>query len=248
MYGWRGKLGLLIPANNTIIEPEMSKVLPEGAAAFATRMIVEGAFNSEALNRMETQASRGTGELALSQVDVIVYACMSTSLVKGKQWDCSFQERIQGQGVELITAAQCTAKALIELQAKNVAVLTPYPSTIQPLVAPYFQEWGLNPVALKSLDIDDYHAVTRVTPESLYREARAMGFKGADALCILATDLRTLEVIAPLEHDLGIPVVSTNLAIFWAFLDILGLRDTGSAPDCALMDSLKKGLGIFQGG
>ncbi|MFZ5943045.1 MAG: maleate cis-trans isomerase family protein [Bacillota bacterium] len=239
MYGWRGKLGLLIPANNTVIEPEINKMLPNGAAAFATRMIVEGPFNGEALHRMEIQASRGIDELLLSQVDVIAYACMSTSIVKGKDWDMSFQERLKGKGVEMITAAHCTIKALLELNAKNVAILTPYPAAIQQMVTPYFQDWGLNPVSLNSLNIDDYHAVTRVTSQNLYREAKSLNLKKAQALCILATDLRTLEVITPLEKDLGIPVVSTNLAILWAFLKILGIKETGNySPDCTLMNNI----------
>ena len=78
-----------------------------------------------------------------------------------------------------------------------MAVLTPYPAAIQSLVVPYFQAVGLDLVALTSLDIDDYHAVTRVTPETVYRAVRAMDLKGAEAVCLLATDLRTIEAIVP---------------------------------------------------
>ncbi|HHV14000.1 MAG TPA: hypothetical protein GXX75_27410 [Clostridiales bacterium] len=235
MYGWRGKLGLLVPANNTVIEPELGRILPMGTALFSTRMIVEGAFDAQALHRMETQTSRGTEELLMSQVDMIAYSCMSTSLAKGKQWDESFQERLPGKLVRITTAAQCTTSALLSLNIKNVAILTPYPAAIQSLVAPYFQEWGLNPVSLESLDIDDYHAVTRVTPESVYRAVKSMDIKDAEAVCILATDLRTIEVITPLEDDLGIPVVSTNLAMCWSFIKNMGIRDPQFKPDCRLM-------------
>ncbi|HHY36467.1 MAG TPA: hypothetical protein GX518_02115 [Firmicutes bacterium] len=235
MYGWRGKLGLLVPANNTVIEPELNRLLPPGTAAFATRMIVEGPFTAEALHRMETQAGRGIRELLLSRVDMIVYACMSTSLAKGDQWDRSFAQGLPEEPVKITTAARCTIRALQALGAKKVAVLTPYPAAIQSLVAPYFQAAGLEPAALASLDIDDYHAVTQVTPERLYRAVRSMDLGGAEAVCLLATDLRTIEAIVPLEQDLGIPVVSTNLAICWSFLTELGIREQRPQPECKLM-------------
>ncbi|MFY9371263.1 MAG: hypothetical protein WAQ41_03085 [bacterium] len=235
MYGWRGKLGLLVPANNTVIEPELNQLLLPGTALFATRMIVEGAFDAEALHRMETQTGRGTRELLMSQVDMIVYACMSTSLAKGNQWDKSFEQRLPGEPVKITTAARCTTRALLSLDVEKVAVLTPYPAAIQSLVVPYFQAVGLDLVSLTSLDIDDYHAVTRVTPETVYRAVRAMDLKGAEAVCLLATDLRTIEAIVPLEQDLGIPVVSTNLAICWSFIEEMGLRDPQPKLGCRLM-------------
>jgi maleate cis-trans isomerase len=46
----------------------------------------------------------------------------------------------------------------------------------------------------------------------------------ADALCILATDFRTIEAIGPLERDLGKPVVTNNQAVLWACLRRAGLE------------------------
>ncbi|MEM2552944.1 MAG: hypothetical protein QXE02_05435, partial [Sulfolobales archaeon] len=53
---------------------------------------------------------------------------------------------------------------------------------------------------------------------SLYRE-------GAEGLFISCTNLRTFEVIEPLEKDLGIPVVTSNQASLWASLRGLGIRE-----------------------
>lgn len=41
-YGGLGKIGLLVPSNNTVAEPDFRRVLPPGYAAFATRMIFQG--------------------------------------------------------------------------------------------------------------------------------------------------------------------------------------------------------------
>lgn len=224
MYGWRGKLGLLVPANNTVIEPELNRLLPEGTSLFSTRMMVEGPFSPEALNKMENEASRGIRELEVSEVDFIVYSCMSTSLVKGKDWDLAFESIPTNRMTRKSTAAKCTVEALLSRLVKKVAILSPYPEAIQSLVIPYFKMWGLQPVSTKSLDIGDYHTVTRINPETLYREVRGMKLRDAEGICILATDLRTLEINAILEKDLGLPVVSTNLAICWSFLKNRGIE------------------------
>jgi maleate isomerase len=39
MYGWRARIGLLIPSPNTTMEPEFNQVVPEGVSVHAERMI-----------------------------------------------------------------------------------------------------------------------------------------------------------------------------------------------------------------
>ena len=38
-YGWRARVGILLPSNNTVLEPEMASVVPEGVTFHATRMV-----------------------------------------------------------------------------------------------------------------------------------------------------------------------------------------------------------------
>jgi len=48
----------------------------------------------------------------------------------------------------------------------------------------------------------------------------------ADAVFISCTSVRTFEIIAPLERDLGKPVISSNQATIWHALRKTGIRDT----------------------
>ena len=42
MYGWRGRIGLLVPAVNSVVEPETVAMAPEGVAVYsAIRMSLE---------------------------------------------------------------------------------------------------------------------------------------------------------------------------------------------------------------
>lgn len=228
MYGWRAKIGLMIPANNTVVEPELWSSLPEGVTLHGTRMIVEGPFDGAALSRMETSTGRCMAELSQSQVDVQAYACMSTSLVKGRAWDEDFTRRLAGGSVRLFTAAAATMAALVSLGIRRPAVLSPYPPAIHRLLGGFLAAYGLEPAAVANLEIDDYVAVNRVDPDQLYRQAlhlvRAAG-GGTDGLCLLATDLPTFPVLAALEQDTGLPVVSTNQAILWRALQTLAVTE-----------------------
>ena len=46
-----------------------------------------------------------------------------------------------------------------------------------------------------------------------------------DAIVMNNANLRTIEVIEPLERDIGKPVVTGNQALFWSCIRKLGIED-----------------------
>ena len=38
MFGWRGRIGLILPSNNTVMEQEFSMMLPEGVSVHTARL------------------------------------------------------------------------------------------------------------------------------------------------------------------------------------------------------------------
>ena len=41
VYGRRGRIGLVVPANNSVIEPELWSALPADVAVYATRIMAK---------------------------------------------------------------------------------------------------------------------------------------------------------------------------------------------------------------
>ena len=39
MYGWRSQIGFIVPSNNTVIEPELYHVVPDGVSFHFTKII-----------------------------------------------------------------------------------------------------------------------------------------------------------------------------------------------------------------
>ena len=223
MYGWRGKSGIVIPSNNVVLESELGQLLPSGMTAHYSRVLATGS-DPDALLTMSTEADRAIDELDATHVDVFLYACVSTSLVRGPAWDDEFGTRTTSRtGRPCFTAAEASAQAIRAVGAPNVGLVTPFPTDIHRLVPLFLAEWGIDVTAHATHDISDIDEVCLRDPGETYRLARSLVGE-FDAVLILATDLRTIDVIEALEQDMGVPVVTTNQALAWMAMKSLGVR------------------------
>jgi|SRR5665648_251034 len=225
-YGWRARVGILLPTNNTVLEPEMASVAPEGVTFHATRMVSSrsGHGSVEGLKNLVSNVDRAVEELSIAGVNAVAYGCLSTSFVV-EGWQEKLEKKVScWTPIPVITAFKATVNALKSFRAKNVAILCPYGPELQKAVIPAFRKEGLEISILTSLEVTGLQAVCNVPLEKVYKSARNMDLAKADALCILATDLPALEIVMPLEEDLGIPVISTNLALFWASMALCGVK------------------------
>ena len=82
MYGQNGRIGLLVPSANTVVEPEFNRMVPEGIGVYAARMRNSRADvdDSRALLR---HVERAADELGSAKADVIAFACTASSFVAG---------------------------------------------------------------------------------------------------------------------------------------------------------------------
>lgn len=226
MYGWRARIGLLIPSNNAVIEPELARIAPEGVSVYGARVLC-GVEPPERLDRKLAEAETQAARLADTKVDVLAYACLATSFFRPDRWSDGFRRRIEeATGIPCVTAESALLDALAALGAKRLAVGTPQPSSRNPHVERLFGRAGLEVRSIHSLEIGDLTEVNRPGPEVAHRLARQAdrAVPGADAVCLLGTDFRTIEAIEPLERELGKPVVTNNQAILWACLRRTAVR------------------------
>ena len=91
------------------------------------------------------------------------------------------------------------------------------------MVKKSFKEDGFDVVSIESAEESDQKNVNRISTEEIYRLARKSDTKDTDAVCLLATDLRSFPILEALEDDLGKPVISTNQAILWKALNFAGI-------------------------
>jgi len=225
MYGWRARVGLIVPSSNTTMEEEFRSWLPDGVSLHVARVRLRR-VNVEELSRMEKYVDLAADTLADAGVDVIAYGCTTGSLVGGVGYD----ERIAGRieritGVRAIATATAVVEALRHLGVNNVAVATPYIEEVNRKEEEFLRGNGFNVVSMVGLGIEDNIEIGRQSPEVAYRLGRSSFHRDADGLFISCTNFRTFEILEALELDLGKPVISSNSSTLWAILRELGVGE-----------------------
>jgi maleate isomerase len=219
------KIGLIVPANNSVIEPEFWAVLPPGVAAYATRILARGNLTPGAVRQMETQVDRAVDELAATGVDVIAYADMVTTFIMEKGWNEEKVAQIATRtGLACVSAWTSLRDALKALGVRRFALGTPYPAAIHAMTRPFFEAQGYGIVGDATLDILAMRDVPKVDGATLDRFVASLPTSDAEAVVLLATDLPTFGSVARLEKACGLPVLTSNQAILWASLRAAGVK------------------------
>jgi len=224
MYGWRGKIGLLVPSLNCTMEPEFNRMAPEGVSVFATRLRFERGL-PENMKALSEGLDEAVDLLGTAEVTGIVYGCTSGSLIKGLGSDLDIIEQIERSSqIVATTTATAAVEAFKALGAKSLAVATPYVEEVNVSEKAFFEGHGFKVTHIAGLGFTTGADLHRVPPEMAYDFARKVDRPEADCLFISCTDFATIRVLDLLERDLKKPVVSSNTASLWAILKKMGIH------------------------
>jgi maleate cis-trans isomerase len=226
--GIHHKLGIVLPANNSVLEPELWPRLPANAALHTARILVRGDLTPQMIEVMEAQVDRAVDELVATGVDLIAYADMVTTFIMRDGWNRERSSEIErSTGLPCISAWTAMERALSAIGARRIGVGGPYPATIHARAIAYFRKMGFDVVADATLDVLSVRAVPEVSRESVIALADSIARPQVDAVVLLATDLPTFDAIEAIEAGIGRPVLSCNQTILWAVLLQRGLAIAG---------------------
>lgn len=231
MYGWRGRIGLIMASTNGVTEGEAPKVLPEGVSVHYTRISYKGegdeADDIRLRKEIESTVTLLAGRGSNLGVDVIGLMHGSASADPRKGFDLELSERMSRvSGVPCTTQSSAVVEALRKLGVKKVATGIPLgqmPTLLR--MKAFLEASGFEVRKHASLGFTDHHLVDRQPPETAYRFMKSLDVEDVDAIVMNNSNLRTMEVIEPLEHDIGKPVITGNQALLWSCLRKLGVKD-----------------------
>jgi maleate isomerase len=231
MYGYRARIGLIVPSSNTVCEQEVAALCPAGVAAYASRVLFEPTLDG--LRDMKNHVERASLELSSEGIcQVIAFCCTVGSLLGGVEGEEELLHLIEETaGIPAITTATAVSAAFDVLQVKRVAVATPYTSEIN-----LSEKESLERRGIDVTDIRGHHEslaprqlkndmIGRLTPEDAYAMAQKVNGHDNEAIFISCTNFRAIEIIERLERDTGKPVVSSNQATLWYALRKLRIKD-----------------------
>jgi maleate isomerase len=214
---------LIVPANNTVIEPELYSVGLTGVTFHSTRIRV-AEDSKKGLLKMLKGVRIAARILSTCNPDAIAYCCLSSSFIRGLGWESELGKRIeQVSQVPVITAATAMLQALGQLQMEKIVTLSAYNASINKIMTRFLSENGFEVISSIGLGLP-MDKVGDYPPEETCKQSQRIFKRGADGLFIGSTDLRSLSVIERLEERLQKPVVTVNQALLKYSLEAAGWK------------------------
>ena len=229
MYGWRGRIGLIVPSSNTVCEEEFMQMIPEGVSLHTARVfnpVVKTEEEKErAILAMNAEIDRAARELGSAEPDVIVFACTSGSFIEGPGYDLEVGEKIKRiTGIPGVSTSTAVTEALKAFHLQRIVLASPYNVRVGEKEKIFFETVipGLQILRERHLGILDALEKGLLPPFHAYRTAREIDGPEAEGIFISCTNFRTIEIIERLEADTGKPVVTSNQASLWRALKQIG--------------------------
>ena len=230
MYGWRARLGAIVPGTNSVMEQELHEMTRqlEGVCVYITRMptpteplTIELERKFSSLDQVEAAAKL----IAQVGVKAVTFGSTACSFVEGTSWSQGIIRKIEEvTKVPAVTPSSSVVSALKHLGVKKVGVATPYPKDINERLRIFLKENGFNVVDFKESPHSEVIDIGKQPPYVSYRLARDISDE-AEAIFISCTDFRTIDIIDRLEKDTGKPVVSANQASMFELMNKAKLKD-----------------------
>lgn len=229
MYGARGRIGLITLATDTGVLPEYARLMPKDVAVYPAPIVLPGGdVTAAALAEMlaDDRLERAAALLAWAEVDVVVFACTTGSLVHGIGWDRELVARIERAcGRPATTTATAVLDALRAVGATSLGVATPYLDELCMIERRFLEESGFVVAEIAGLGCATDREIGRLGPDDAVALAARVDSPRGDAIFISCTNFHCVPAIAALERQHGKPVITSNLAGAWAALRRIGIDD-----------------------
>ncbi len=212
--------GVLIPATNTTVEIELSRLLPEGLQAHYGRLGKDGATPfSPSLPADVIYQSKMLGQ---AKVQAIALAQTSASLFADDYDDVTMRQMAEGSGAPSVTSAVAVGQAVRALGARRVALVSPYSADASARAKRYFEtKHGLDVLAVEGFDAKDSYAIGGLGPEHAREAFVRINRPEIEVLVVPGGNFPTMRFVADWEAEFGKPVITTNGAALWAVLGLM---------------------------
>ncbi|MBM4333773.1 MAG: hypothetical protein FJ117_21585 [Deltaproteobacteria bacterium] len=228
--GSRGRIGLIVPSVNTVAEPEMNQMKPEGITVHAARMLIPSDISSLGafVQMCEVgcrNAAKAVRELATAKVDLYAFAFTAGSFFRGAGWDEEIAKQIATSGLApCVVTSAAAIEALQVYHVKKVAIVSPY-AIANELLKNFVQQKGIEVLSMEGLTLSSAQEEGRQTRATLRHLVQRADVPAAQAILVACTNFATLHSLEELEKSLGKLIISANQATFWAALRRLGIKD-----------------------
>lgn len=211
------RIGLMVPGNNTTMEPELLAWLPQGSTCTTLR-IPRGAglLTPADLPAYVGRAMEMAAAFAGDGTDAVVYGCTAAGFMSGPARDAEIAVELSAiTGKPALTTAGAMVHALNSHGVRNIALVTPYGDRVNERLQAFLEQAAIRVESLSSFGADSTDALAAITPDEIAARARTAMRKNCDAMFIACSQLPTRAIIPMLEQEFGRPVWSSIRATAW---------------------------------
>ena len=219
-------MGLVVLRADRTLEHDFRRLMPvEGVALHVSRVPSGAELTRETIRQMEEDLPAAAGLMPEGLgFDVVGYGCTSGAAQIGPDRVAALvrsgcETRHVTEPVSALVAA-CRAMGVSRL-----ALLSPYIEEVSRGLRDALAGEGIATPVFGSFEESEEAVVSMIDATSILQAAQALAAEGGvDAVFLSCTNLRTLDVIAPLEALTGLPVMSSNQVLAWHMGQLAGVR------------------------
>jgi arylmalonate decarboxylase len=218
-------LGMIFPPANYPVPPEAKLMYPHGVRFLAEGLGLER-MTPEGYDKVIDKIVPAAHKMAKEGANAISIMGTSLTFYKGAAFNKELISSVtKATGLPCTSMSNGIVEGLRAVGAKKIAAATAYADVVNGRLKTFLEESGFDVLGVKGLGIERFEDRPPVTDDELFNFSASVGesMKKADALLISCGALKTLQLVAPLETRLKVPVISSTPHAFWVSVRLLGL-------------------------
>ena len=230
----RAKVAIVVPATNTVVQPEMELMRPPGVTNHVTRMVLPPRpYDDQAAYKLALETEKGNLEIALESVlvcepHVVAHGHSIHSFRGDAKRALDEEKRLEDLcGIPFITPSRAVLAGLEAIgNPAKIAILTPYWPPADEMIRHFFEACGYEVVKTYGMKSVGPTAVARFTAEQIIAAFEEVDHHQAQALIHVGTNLPVSALTDFIEQKFGKPLIGVNVATYWWALRKIGILDS----------------------
>jgi len=236
---WRGVVGDIKPTMRPGALEELIRMLPQGVGVIPLFLNIRDG-KVETFKQAVTEYEPLIAKLAEAEVDLIHAEGAPPFMVLGHEGEAKLLERWEHEyKVPIFTSGTNHVRALKALNIKRFIGVTYFTPEINSHFTRYFKQAGFDVLGMEGVDVP-FNKVGSLSSQEMYAHIKKIFFKHpqAEAIYLLGSGWRVLDVIELLEQDLGVPVIHPVVTRCWEIQLRLSIRERVSGYGRLLAEML----------
>lgn len=217
-------IGVLTPAGNPTVEPEMVRLFGDEAVMVTARLCSDAPTMLDRLLDYSNHVEEAISTFGGLPLDAVGFAVTGTSYLLGAAAESE---------LGVLTAPMATRQAFEALGMSRIALVNPYPTALLPPALAYWKAVGVEIVDIVDVQRTEgaRHPIFDLTDAAVAAAIRRACDGPGEAVLLTGSGIPSMRAMATVESTR--PVLSSNLCLAWALLRQVGhaheLRDWAAA-------------------